>query len=56
MLKMKKVNQLISLFQEIMSSHELIIETEYTSNLSEDEDCNVKLFWIKSGRFYCEFI
>ncbi|CAF4094316.1 unnamed protein product, partial [Rotaria sp. Silwood2] len=34
----EKVNQLISFFQEIVSSHNLVIETEYTLDLSEDED------------------
>ena len=34
----KKVNQLISFFEEIDSSHNLIIETEYTPDLSEDEN------------------
>jgi hypothetical protein len=34
----EKVNQLISFFQEIISSHNLIIETEYTLDLSEDEN------------------
>ncbi|CAF4490563.1 unnamed protein product, partial [Rotaria sp. Silwood2] len=34
----EKVKQLISFFQEIMSSYNLIIETEYTLDLSEDEN------------------
>ncbi|CAF1022124.1 unnamed protein product [Rotaria sordida] len=34
----EKVNQLISFFQEIISSYNLIIETEHTLDLSEDEN------------------
>ena len=36
----KKVNQLISFFEEIVSSHNLIIETEYTLDLSDDENAS----------------
>ena len=36
----EKVNQLISFFEEIVSSHNLIIETEYTMDLSEDENAS----------------
>ena len=36
----KKVNQLISFFEEIVSSHNLIIETEYTLDLSENENAS----------------
>ena len=36
----KKFNQLISFFEEIVSNHNLIIETEYTLDLSEDENAS----------------
>ena len=34
----EKINQLIRVFEEIDSSHHLIIKTEYTLDLSEDEN------------------
>ena len=36
----EKVTQLISFFEEIVSSHNLIIETEYKLDLSEDENAS----------------
>jgi len=36
--EIEKVNQLISFFQETISSHNLIIETEETLDVSEDEN------------------
>ena len=36
----KKGNQIISFLEEIVKSHNLIIETEYTLDLSEDENAS----------------
>jgi hypothetical protein len=58
----EKVNQLISFYQEITSNYNLIIETEHTLDVSEDEntyegendttseikdDTHVKIFMLK---------